>query len=87
MGIPSDWSFEVDGGALHREFVLENKALVGSVNSHVPHFESAAASLPEFPDWFVPELITDVFTPAEVERAFDVDESTIKSTIEFDTLS
>lgn len=87
LGIPSDRSFEIDGGALHREFVLENKALVGSVNSHVPHFESAVKSLSEFPDWFVSELITGVFAPTEVERAFGADESTIKSTIEFDTLS
>lgn len=67
--------------------MLENKALVGSVNSHVPHFESAASLLPEFPEWFVSEQFTGVFAPSEVDRAFETDGSTKMSTIEFDTLS
>ncbi|MFB6271113.1 MAG: glucose 1-dehydrogenase, partial [Halobacterium sp.] len=42
LGVPeSGWEFEVAGSDLHREFVLENKALVGSVNSGVDHFQAA----------------------------------------------
>ncbi|WP_416840411.1 glucose 1-dehydrogenase [Haloferax sp. DFSO52] len=86
LGIPDDWTFEIDGGRLHTNFVLENKALVGSVNSSVPHFEAAKQSLAAFPDWFVDALVTDVYTPDDVEQAFETDDSVIKAVIEFDTL-
>jgi len=87
LGIPSDWEFTVDGGRLHREFVLENKALVGSVNSHVPHFEAAIETLAAYPEWFTDAIVTDVAPPEDVESAFETDEDTIKSVVEFDALS
>jgi threonine dehydrogenase-like Zn-dependent dehydrogenase len=86
LGIPGDWSFEVDGGRLHREFVLENKALVGSVNSSVPHFEAARDSLATSPDWFLDALITSVHPPSDVDAAFETGDDVIKTVIEFDTL-
>lgn len=86
LGIPEDWTFDVDGGSLHRDIVLENKALFGSVNSHVPHFEAAKDSLAEFPDWFVDELITGVYAPEEAERAFETGDDVIKTVVEFDSL-
>lgn len=86
LGIPDDWSFEIDGGRLHSEFVLQNKALIGSVNSHIPHFESAKESLTALPDWFVDAFITGVYSPDEVEAAFETDDETIKTVVEFDTL-
>lgn len=86
LGIPDDWTFEIDGGCLHRELVLHNKALLGSVNSNISHFETAKESLIEMPDWFVEELITDVHRPNDVEAAFDTSDETIKTVVEFDTL-
>ncbi|RQG93544.1 glucose 1-dehydrogenase [Natrarchaeobius chitinivorans] len=86
LGIPDDWSFEIDGGRLHREIVLENKALLGSVNSHLRHFESAKESLGRLPDWFTDDIITDVFSPAEVEDALAGGDDRIKTVVEFDTL-
>jgi threonine dehydrogenase-like Zn-dependent dehydrogenase len=86
LGIPDDWSFEIDGGRLHSEFVLQNKALIGSVNSHIPHFESAKESLTALPDWFVDAFITGVYSPDEIEAAFETDDETIKTVVEFDTL-
>lgn len=86
LGIPSDRPFEVDGGRLHREFVLENKALVGSVNSHIPQFRRATDTLTGYPDWVTDAIITDVFDPEEVDSAFDPGEDRIKTVIEFDTL-
>lgn len=87
LGIPSDWQFEIDGGRLHRELVLENKALVGSVNSHVKHFHAATESLASFPEWVADEIITDVYEPAEaeLEAAFEPGDDAIKSVVEFDT--
>jgi threonine dehydrogenase-like Zn-dependent dehydrogenase len=86
LGIPGDWEFEVDGGRLHRELVLHNKALVGTVNSHVKHFEGARESLLGLPAWLVDDLITTVATPENVGPAFDYGDDQIKAVVEFDTL-
>lgn len=83
LGVPSDWAFEVDGGALHRELVLHNKALVGSVNSNVRHFGRAVESVAALPDWFTDDLVTGVYGLDEFERAFDDDDTTIKTAVEF----
>ncbi len=84
LGIPEPLAFEIDGGRLHRDFVLENKALVGSVNSHVPHFEAATETLLACPDWFTEALITDVYDPGDVEAAFEDGDDRIKTVVEFD---
>ncbi|WP_435064046.1 glucose 1-dehydrogenase [Halobaculum sp. EA56] len=83
LGVPNDWEFEVDGGTLHREFVLHNKALVGSVNSNVRHFERAVESVAALPEWFTDALVTGVYGLDEFERAFDDDDTTIKTAVEF----
>lgn len=85
LGIPDDWTFQINGGQLHREIVLENKALFGSVNSNVRHFKAAKESLAAFPDWFTDELITGIYSPEEVEKAFERDDDVIKTVVEFDT--
>ncbi len=86
LGVPTDWEFEVDGGRLHREFVLHNKALVGSVNSHVGHFEAAVDRLQDLPGWFFDELVTGVYGLDDLDAAFADDDSTIKTAIEFDAI-
>lgn len=83
LGIPEDDTFEIEGGRLHRELVLENKALLGSVNSHVPHFRAAVDSLTALPEWLLADLITDVYTPSEVGRAFESNDSIIKAVVKF----
>ncbi|EMA28326.1 glucose dehydrogenase [Haloarcula japonica DSM 6131] len=40
-GIPEDWVFTVNGGAIHRQLVLQNKALLGNVNSNLRHYKRA----------------------------------------------
>lgn len=85
LGISTDWTFEIDGGRLHREFVLENKALVGSVNSHVPHFDDARESLAAYPNWFTDAVVTDVFSPEGVDTAFETGDDRIKTVVEFGT--
>ncbi|WP_435335245.1 glucose 1-dehydrogenase [Haloarchaeobius sp. TZWWS8] len=83
LGVPGDWEFEVDGGRLHREFVLHNKALVGSVNSNVGHFRAAVDRLETLPEWFLDELVTGVYGVDELDAAFADDDSTIKTAVEF----
>jgi threonine dehydrogenase-like Zn-dependent dehydrogenase len=86
LGVPeAGWDFEVPGSDLHREFVLQNKALVGSVNSNVQHFEAAVDTLGDLPDWLLEDVVTGVFGLDEVERAFQTDETTIKTAVQLDT--
>ncbi|WP_049972665.1 glucose 1-dehydrogenase [Haladaptatus cibarius] len=86
LGIPGDESFEVEGGRIHREMVLENKALLGSVNSNIGQYKAAKETLSAFPDWFTDDLITGVYDPGEVERAFETGDDVIKTVVEFDTV-
>ena len=86
LGIPEDWSFEIDGGALHREMVLQNKALFGSVNSNVRHFEAAIESVEAFPEWFADDFVTGVYEPEAAENAFETTDETIKNVIKFGTV-
>ncbi|MUV60400.1 glucose dehydrogenase, partial [Halobacterium sp. CBA1126] len=85
LGVPEEWAFEVDGGRLHRELVLENKALVGSVNSGVDHFEAAVDTLQSLPEWLFDDLVTGVYDLDEFDRAFVDDETTIKTAVQFDS--
>ena len=86
LGLPGDWTTELDAGRLHRDLVLENKALVGSVNSNVPQFERARDSLRRLPVWFVDDLVTGVYEPEDADAAFADDADAIKTVIEFDTV-
>ncbi|MFB6125711.1 MAG: glucose 1-dehydrogenase [Halolamina sp.] len=85
LGVPGPWEFEIDGGDFHKEFVLSNKAFVGSVNSNVSHFEAATETLGRMPEWFLDDLVTGVYDLTEYERAFEDDDTTIKTAVEFDT--
>lgn len=86
LGIPGSWEFEIDGGALHEEIVLHNKCLIGTVNSHVKHFEAAVETLDAMPSWLLEDLVTTVATPETVDQAFEDDNDQIKAVVEFDTL-
>lgn len=66
--------------------MLENKALLGSVNSHVPHFEAAVETLAGMPEWFTDAIVTHVFEPDEVDEAFETADERIKVVVEFDEL-
>ena len=83
LGIPGDWDFEIEGGKLHRELVLHNKAVVGSVNSNVGHFEAAVDTLASLPEPFLAALVTGVYELDNYEDAFVDDNSTIKNAIQF----
>ena len=83
LGIPGDWDFEIEGGKLHRELVLHNKAVVGSVNSNVGHFEAAAETLASLSASFLDDLVTGIYELDDYEAAFVDDDSTIKNAIQF----
>jgi threonine dehydrogenase-like Zn-dependent dehydrogenase len=83
LGVPTDRRFEVDGGRLHRELVLENKALVGSVNSSVGHFEAAVDALAGMSESFLADLVTGVHGLDDLDAAFATDDRTIKTAVQF----
>ncbi|PSQ16893.1 glucose dehydrogenase [Halobacteriales archaeon QS_8_69_73] len=83
LGVPDPWTFEVDGGRLHEEMVLNNKALVGSVNSGVRHFEAAVDRLRELPRWFPESFVTEVAPSRSFGPAFRRGPTNIKSAVEF----
>jgi len=56
------------------------------VNSHVPQFERAIDTLAGYPDWLTDAIITDVFDPGDVDRAFETGTDRIKTVVEFDAL-
>ncbi|SFC43279.1 glucose 1-dehydrogenase [Halobiforma haloterrestris] len=86
LGVPEPWEFEVDGGHLHREMVLHNKALVGTVNSHRGQFESAVDTLSQLPDWFTDDLVTGVYGLEEYDAAFETGDDVVKTAVEFGSL-
>jgi len=84
LGVPAaGWDFEVPGSDLHRELVLQNKALVGSVNSNAGHFAAAADTLAGLPEWLLDDVVTSVHGLDDVAAAFRDDETTIKTALEF----
>lgn len=83
VGVPGSQEFEIDGGALHEELVLHNKALVGTVNSGRTHFQRAVETLQSLPEWLLEALVTDVVGVDAFERAFDNDDHTIKTAVDF----
>ncbi|QFU81246.1 glucose 1-dehydrogenase [Natronorubrum aibiense] len=86
LGVPEPWEFEVDGGRLHRELVLHNKALLGTVNSHRGHFESAVDTLSQLPASFTDDLVTGVYGLEEFNAAFETDDDVVKTAVEFDSV-
>jgi len=83
LGIPNSWQFEIDGGRFHREFVMENKAMIGSVNSGPRHFRAATETLSELQPAVVDDLITSVVDYREFEPAFERGHDVIKTAVKF----
>ncbi len=85
LGVPEPWQFEVDGGRLHKALVMENKALVGSVNSGPRHFRAALETLDDLPGWFLDDLVTTVAPVDDFLTAFDDSTTSIKTAVTFDS--
>jgi threonine dehydrogenase-like Zn-dependent dehydrogenase len=83
LGLPEPWTFEFDGGGLHRDLVMGNRALVGSVNAGPRHFRAAVETLADLPDWLPEAIVTDVVGVDDIHLAFDTGERTIKTAVEF----
>ncbi|MGZ4697157.1 MAG: alcohol dehydrogenase catalytic domain-containing protein, partial [Oryzihumus sp.] len=72
----------VDVGAVSRDIVLENDALVGSVNANLGHYESAAAALAAADRGWLARLITRRVPLDRYEEAFARQKQDIKTVID-----
>ena len=52
-------------------------------NSGRRHFEAAAGTLADLPAWLLDDLVTGVYDLSNFDRAFDDDETTIKTAVKF----
>jgi threonine dehydrogenase-like Zn-dependent dehydrogenase len=90
LGLPESWTFEVDGGRLHKELVMTNKALVGSVNANRRHFAAAVDVLESLPESLLEEIVTGVHDVDDCRAAFaartDGDREQIKTAVQFGEL-
>jgi len=86
LGVPEDHPAEVDVGAWHREVVLGNRAVVGSVNAGADHFRAAVDSLSALSESFLEEFVTTVAPVAEYDRAFATGDGVVKTAVEFGSL-
>jgi threonine dehydrogenase-like Zn-dependent dehydrogenase len=68
---PRGRKLEVDAGTLNREIVLENDAVVGSVNANLRHYEQAAQALARADRAWLRRLITAEVPLAHAPAAFD----------------
>jgi glucose 1-dehydrogenase len=76
---------DVDAGGINREIVLENDALVGSVNANLRHFRLAAEALARADSAWLRRLITTRLPLTDATDAFDLPTgSDVKVVIDLD---
>ncbi|QKY21464.1 alcohol dehydrogenase catalytic domain-containing protein [Halolamina sp. CBA1230] len=80
LGVPEAQTTEVDLGAFHRELVLGNRAMVGSVNAGYTHFERAIEWLDAMPASVRSAFTEHVYPVEQFEAALDSD--VIKAAVE-----
>jgi len=91
LGLPESWTFEVDGGRLHKDLVMTNKALVGSVNANHRHFAAAVDTLESLPASLLESVVTSIHGVSDYRAAFGArtdggDPKRIKTAVEFSEL-
>jgi threonine dehydrogenase-like Zn-dependent dehydrogenase len=69
---------EVDAGAVNRDIVLENAAVVGSVNGNQRHYRAAAAALGDADPGWLGRLVSRRVPVADFADAFDAREDDVK---------
>jgi threonine dehydrogenase-like Zn-dependent dehydrogenase len=73
---------EIDAGAVNRDIVLENAAVVGTVNANQRHYREAAAALAAAdPDW-LQRLLTRRVPLDQYADAFDARDDDVKVVLE-----
>jgi threonine dehydrogenase-like Zn-dependent dehydrogenase len=79
---PTGRRLQVDAGAVNREVVLENDAVVGSVNANLRHYHQAADALSKADEAWLAGLITRRVPLSAAKEAFDAHDEDVKVVIE-----
>lgn len=81
---PTGKGLHIDAGEVNREIVLENDAVVGSVNANLRHYHQAADALAKAdPDWLA-SLITRRIPLSHATEAFSPEPDDVKVVITLD---
>jgi threonine dehydrogenase-like Zn-dependent dehydrogenase len=75
-------SLDVDAGSLNRTMVLENEAVVGSVNANRRHYEQAAAALARADHGWLARLVSRRVPLTDWQQALDRQPDDVKVVIE-----
>lgn len=78
---PTGRKISVDVGAVNREIVLENDAVVGSVNANLRHYTAAADALAKTDLGWLDRLITRRIPLDRANEAFEPDQNGIKTVV------
>jgi threonine dehydrogenase-like Zn-dependent dehydrogenase len=73
--------FDIDLGAANRSIVLENDAVVGSVNANLRHYAAAADALAKADTAWLARLITRRVPLADYRDAFAAEPDDIKTVV------
>jgi len=85
LGVPGAREVTFDGGRFHKDLVVSNKAIVGSVNSGPRHFHAAVDRLSGLPSQVLDDYVTEIAPVDRFETALTPD-ATMKTAVEFSTL-
>ena len=77
-------TLSLDAGALNRDLVLENDAVVGSVNANQRHFEMAAQALHQADTTWLRRLITRTLPLERYDEALDAGPHDVKVVLELE---
>lgn len=81
---PAGRRLRIDAGAVNREIVLENDAVVGSVNANLTHYRQAADALAKADRDWLAGLITRRVPLVRAAEAFTAQPGDVKVVITFD---
>ncbi|MDQ2635412.1 MAG: glucose 1-dehydrogenase [Actinomycetota bacterium] len=81
---PSGRTLDIDAGGLNRELVLENDAVVGSVNANLRHYRLAAEALAKADIGWLGQMITRRVPLDRAAQAFDSQDDDVKVVITLD---
>ena len=81
---PKGRSLSVDAGSINREIVLENDAVIGSVNANLAHYRAAAAALAQADLSWLARLVSRRVPLTSFRDAFEAHEDDVKVVITLD---
>lgn len=84
---PQGRSLSVEAGSINREIVLQNDAIIGSVNANLGHYRDAAASLAQADVPWLERLVSRRVPLSDFADAFSAQEDDVKVVIALDAPS